>query len=426
MRAVSLLVCLLLAVGMFAGCSTSTNESATDAAPEVLNVYNWGVYMELGEEDQSLDVNAAFEQWYQETYGREIMVNYTTYENNEVMYQKLVAGGAEYDIVIPSDYMIDRLIQEDRLEKLDFANIPNYQNIEEQFKDGSWQYDPTGEYTVPYMWGYLVLVYNTDHVDADKVNKWDVLWDETYKGKILMFNNPRDTFAIALAKNGFSLNTKDAGEWEQAYQDLLVQKPLVQSYVTDEIFDKMQNGEAYIAPCYYGDFLVMQEEAADGVNLECGFIQGHTTNKYLDAMCVPKGCQNKFAAEAYINFMCSYEAGVRNANYTGYSSPLKGMADQPDYDYADVESLYPDNTEDMEEYTYLGRGMQTVMDNYWKDLKQNEASVWIYIILTLTVLLVIGLVIYNKQVQKRRERLQKAAREKYSLREKAVRQGAKG
>ncbi len=419
MKRVSLLLCLLLILGLFGGCSAGTQtDTATDGQPEVLNVYNWGVYMEIGEEDQSLDVNAAFEQWYKQTYGREITVNYTTYENNEVMYQKLVAGGAEYDIVIPSDYMIDRMIKEDLLEKLDFANIPNYQNIEEQFKDGSWQYDPTGEYSVPYMWGYLVLVYNTDHVDAAKVNKWDVLWDETYKGKILMFNNPRDTFAIALAKNGFSLNTKDAGEWEQAYQDLTVQKPLVQSYVTDEIFDKMQNGEAYIAPCYYGDFLVMQEEAADGVNLECGFIEGQTTNKYLDAMCVPKGCQNKFAAEAYINFMCSYEAGVTNANYTGYSSPLKNITDREDYDYADLPSLYPADTGHMEEYQYLGPGVQTVMDNYWKNLKQNEGSVWMYIVLVLVVLLVVGAVIYNKQVQKRRERLQKAAREKFSLQEK--------
>ncbi len=414
MRTVGLFLCLCMLAVTLCSCGGPTQSAAQE---EVLNVYNWGVYMETGEEDASLNVNTAFEKWYEETYGKKITVNYTTYENNEVMYQKLVAGGAEYDIVIPSDYMINRLIQEERLEKLNFDNIPNYQNIGEDYKGDSWQYDPTGEYTVPYMWGYLVLVYNTDHVDADKVDKWDVLWDPAYANKILMFNNPRDTFAIALAKNGYSLNTTDAGEWEKAYQDLLAQKPLVQSYVTDEIFDKMQNGEAYVAPCYYGDFLIMQEEAAEGVNLDCGFIEGQTTNKYLDAMCIPKGCQNKAAAEAYINFMCDYAPGVTNANYTGYSSPLKDICDQEGYDYADVSALYPttEQMSEMEEYLYLGPSVQTVMDNYWKKLKQNEGDSAIYVVLAGIIALIILAVIYNKKVQKKRERLQKLAREKYSL-----------
>ncbi len=411
MKILKMLLCFVLLCGVLCGCSAA----GSPQQEEVLYVYNWGVYMETGEEDDSLDVNAAFERWYEQVYGKPITVHYTTYENNEVMYQKLAAGGASYDIVIPSDYMISRLIAEERLEKLNFSNIPNYSNIRDDFKNGSWQYDPTGEYTVPYMWGYLTIVYNTKYVDARQVNSWDVLWNKQYDDKILMFNNPRDTFAIALAKNGFSLNTTDAGEWEKAYQDLLKQKPLVQSYVTDEIFDKMQNGEAYLAPCYYGDFLVMQEEAAEGVELACGFIEHQTTNKYMDAMCIPKGCQNKAAAEAYINFMCDYSAGVANANYTGYSSPLKDIAAQEDYDYADIDRLYPDEQTmaKMEEYTYLGPSVQTVMDNYWKNLKQNEGNVGIYIVLLVLAAVIIASVVYNKQLQKRRERLQMLAREKY-------------
>ncbi|MBR3843979.1 MAG: ABC transporter substrate-binding protein [Clostridia bacterium] len=419
-----ILLCVVLCCSSMAVCLADTDSN------QVLNVYNWGVYMDLGGNDgayydqkASMDVNAEFEKWYKDTYGETIRVNYVTYENNEAMYQKLVAGGANYDIVIPSDYMIARLIKEERLEKLDFSQIPNYQYIDDSFKGENWQYDPTHEYTVPYMWGYVGIVYNTQYVTG-AVNTWDVLWDEAYKGKILMFNNARDAFAIALGKNGYSLNTTNTTHWQKAYEDLMAQKPLVQGYVTDEIFDKMQNGEAYIAPCYYGDYLTMNENAAEGVELAFGTVTAQPTNKYVDAMCIPKDCQNKMAALRYINFMCSYQAGVANANYTGYSSPLSTVAENKGelyYHYSCDPGVYPSDSilDGYEEYLYLGTATQAIMDNYWKDLKKSEGGIFMYIALGVVLVLAAGILIYRKAKQKRLAKLQEQARKEYDAKKKA-------
>lgn len=421
MKQIKLISCLLLvvmAIGLTGGIAL-----AEPAAEQVLNVYNWGVYMDLNtgdgsyyDEASSMDVNKAFEEWYKTTYGETIKVNYSTYENNESMYQKLAAGGANYDIVIPSDYMLNRMIRENMLEKLDFSNIPNYKNIAESFKGDAWHYDPTHEYSVPYMWGYVGIVYNTQYVTGS-VNSWDVLWNEDYKGKILMFNNARDTFAIALAKNGYSLNTASSEEWAKANEDLLAQKPLVQGYVTDEVFDKMQNGEAYIAPCYYGDYLIMKANAAEGVNLSFGTITAQASNKYVDAVCIPKGCQNKLAAERYIDFLCTYEAGVANANYTGYSSPLTVVQNNKgklDYHYTGDPGVYPSESmlAGYEEYLYMGETVQNIMDTYWKDLKKSTGSIWMYAAIALVVVLIAVLLIVRKQKQKRAEALQQQVREK--------------
>ena len=416
-RTVSLLACLAILFG----CSSLF---ALADEGQVLNVYNWGVYMDVGGDDgayydqkASMDVNRAFEQWYKETYNETITVNYSNYENNEAMYQKLVAGGAAYDIVIPSDYMVNRLIKEERLEKLDFNEIPNYQYIADSYKGEAWQYDPTHEYTVPYMGGYVGIVYNSDYVQGT-VNSWDVLWDEAYSGKILMFNNPRDAFMIALAKNGYSLNTTNTTHWAKAYEDLVAQKPLVQGYVTDEVFDKMQNGEAYLAPCYYGDYLTMAENAAEGVNLQFGLLTQHSSNKFVDALCVPKGCQNKVAAMRYINFLCSYKAGVANANYTGYTSPLSTVAENKGelyYHYSCDPGVYPSESilASYEEYLYLGTATQAIMDNYWKELKKSEGGLLMYIALGAVLALAAGILIFRKGKQKKLAKLQQQAREEF-------------
>ncbi len=418
----SFVLCLLLVFTLFIPVSAAQEG-------QILNVYNWGVYMDLGGDDgayydekASMDVNKAFESWYLQTYGESITVNYSNYENNEAMYQKLVAGGASYDIVIPSDYMVNRLIKEDRLEKLDFSQIPNYEFIDDSYKGEAWKYDPTHEYTVPYMGGYVGIVYNAGFVQGS-VNSWDVLWDEAYKGKILMFNNPRDAFMIALAKNGFSLNTTNTTQWEKAYEDLVAQKPLVQGYVTDEVFDKMQNGEAYLAPCYYGDFLTMQEQAAEGVNLQFGLITAQRSNKFVDAVCIPKGCQNKVAAQRYINFLCSYAAGVANANYTGYTSPLESVAQNKGelyYHYSCDPGVYPSQTvlQNYEEYLYLGTATQAVMDNYWKSLKKSEGGVLMYLALGGVLVLAAVILVYRKLRQKKLQKLQQKAREEYDNKKK--------
>lgn len=418
----SFVLCLLLVCSVFVPVSAAEE-------PQVLNVYNWGVYMDLGGDDgayydqkASMDVNKAFESWYLQTYGQAIRVNYSNYENNEAMYQKLVAGGAAYDIVIPSDYMVNRLIKEDRLEKLDFNEIPNYEYIDDSYKGEAWQYDPTHEYTVPYMGGYVGIVYNAAYVQGS-VNTWDVLWDEAYAGKILMFNNPRDAFMIALAKNGFSLNTTNTTHWQKAYEDLVAQKPLVQGYVTDEVFDKMQNGEAYLAPCYYGDYLTMQENAAEGVDLQFGLITAQGSNKFVDAICIPKGCQNKVAAQRYINFLCSYNVGVANANYTGYLSPLATVAQNKGelyYHYSCDPGVYPSQTvlQNYEEYLYLGTATQAIMDNYWKDLKKSEGGLLMYLALGGVLVLAAVILVYRKLRQKKLQKLQQKARAEYDNKKK--------
>ncbi len=423
---------LVMCLAVVCGVGSVALADGENTGEQVLNVYNWGVYMDVGGDDgayydqkASMDVNVAFEKWYKDTYGVEIKVNYATYENNEAMYQKLVAGGASYDIVIPSDYMVNRLIQEERLEKLDFSQIPNYQYIADSYKGDAWKYDPTHEYSVPYMGGYVGIVYNAGHVQGS-VNTWDVLWDEAYKGKILMFNNSRDVFMIALAKNGYSLNTTNTQHWQKAYGDLELQKPLVQAYVTDEVFEKMQNGEAYLAPCYYGDYLTMKENAAEGVDLQFGLITAQRSNKFVDAICIPKGCQNKVAAQRYINFLCSYNAGVANANYTGYTSPLSTVAQNKGelyYHYSCDPGVYPSEAvlAGYEEYLYLGPSVQAIMDNYWKDLKKSEGGIFMYIALGAVLVLAAVILIVRKTKQNRQEVLQKQARENFDKTKKAKR-----
>ncbi|MBQ1896219.1 MAG: spermidine/putrescine ABC transporter substrate-binding protein, partial [Clostridia bacterium] len=239
----------------------------------VLNVYNWGEYISDGSED-SLDVNKYFE----ELTG--IKVNYTNFDSNEDMYAKIKSGGANYDLVIPSDYMIQRMIEEDMLLPLDYDNIPNFRYIDEQYK--GLYYDEKDQYTVPYNVGYVALIYNTTMVD-EAPDSWTALWDPKYAGNILMFNNPRDGFALAQLILGQDLNTTDPADWAHAYDKLLEQKPVVRAYVMDEIFNIMESGAAALAPYYVGDFLTMQENNED---LAIAFPK-EGANIFVDAMCIP-------------------------------------------------------------------------------------------------------------------------------------------
>ncbi len=414
-RFLSLAISLTLLTSVI--CSAGITVQAEE---NVINVYNWGVYMDDGKGDGSysdektqMDVNAEFEKYYKETYGEEIKVNYTTYENNESMYAKLKAGGANYDIVIPSDYMINRMINEDMLEKLDFSNIPNYENISEQFKGDAWKYDPTGEYSVPYTWGTVGIVYNTDVVTGS-VNTWDVLWDEQYKGKILMMNNPRDAFAIALGKNGKSLNSTNLADWEEAYNSLVEQKPLVQAYVTDESFEKMQSGEASIAPCYYGDYLIMKANASDDINLSFSHVTSQPSNKFLDAVCIPKGAENKLAAERYINFLCSYGPALANAHYTGYSSPNKAVLESSEYHYTMDPQMYPSDSvlKNFEEFLWMGDEVQNKMDTLWSELKKSDSGPILYVIIAIVVLAIIAFIVIKKLKSKKTEQYSRENLEK--------------
>ena len=299
------------------------------AAPESINVYNWGQYISDGT-DGSLDVNKAF------TEATGIEVNYMTFDSNESLYTKLKTGGSAYDVIIPSDYMIARLIAEDMLLPLDFENIPNYQYIDESYRNTA--YDPDNAYSVPYTWGTVGVIYNSAYVDEADVGSWELLWNSKYAGKILMFDNPRDSFGIAETMLGYDLNTTDESELRAASYKLIEQKPLVQGYVMDQIYDKMERGEAWIAPYYAGDYLMMAEENED---LKF-FFPSEGYNLFIDAMCIPTCAQNKSGAEAYINFLCSPEVSGQNLEYLGYSTPESAAKEYMSPEVAESDISYPD------------------------------------------------------------------------------------
>ncbi len=292
----------------------------------VLNVYNWGEYISDGSEG-SFDTIREFEIWYEETYGQKVSVNYTTFASNEDMYNKLSSGAVSYDVVIPSDYMISRMAAEDMLLPLNFDNIPNYQYIDENFKNLF--YDPDNQYTVPYAYGVIGVIYNANVVDEADAKDWDLLWNEKYADKILQFNNSRDAFGMAMYKKGLDVNTDDPAVWDAAYEELMLQRPLVYSLVMDEIYNMMESGEAAIGAYYAGDYFTMKDAQAEDVDLK--FYYPERTNCYIDAMCIPSCCQNKELAEIFINYMLSEEPAIANAEYTYYASPNQLVYENADY-----------------------------------------------------------------------------------------------
>ena len=357
-----------------------------------LNVYNWGEYISDGSDD-TIDVNAEFEK----KYG--INVIYSNYESNENMYNKLSSGGANYDVIIPSDYMIARLVEEDMLEELDFSNIPNYKYIVDKYKD--LYYDPENKFSVPYTVGMVGLIYNTTMVEGEP-DSWGVLWDERYKGNILMFNNPRDAFGIAQFYLGQSVNTKSIEDWNKAIDALKAQNHLVSSYVMDEVFNKMERGDAALAPYYAGDFLTMYD-----VNPDLAFVYPKEgVNFFVDAMCIPKNAQNKEAAELYINFMLEEDIAVANANYICYASPHELVLESDDYDLKGDPVLYPAE-EDMpktEMFENLDYETQNYMTMLWNELKiEGNSNMDAYIGLSVTAVLIVAYATYRFIKKKRRE-----------------------
>ncbi len=336
-----------------------------DAAISI-NVYNWGEYIPDGSDDGVLDLNAAF------TELTGIKVNYTTYATNEELYAKLKGGGASYDIIIPSDYMISRMIHEDMLEELDFSNIPNYHYIMDKFKNP--EYDPGNKHSVPYTWGTVGIIYDNTAIDPEETEiDWDILWNEEYKDSILMFDNPRDAFMIAELLLGYSLNTEDTGELEAAAKKLIEQKPVVQAYVMDEIFDKMGAGEAILAPYYAGDAATLMDEY-DHLSFA---IPKSGTNLFFDAVCIPKGAKQKEAAEMYINFLCEPDVAWAVADYIGYSTPHQAAYELLDEETREDEIAYPDDAY-LEEKTTVYRNLSDEtnlkMQELWTEMKSAETK----------------------------------------------------
>ncbi len=291
-----------------------------------LNVYNWGEYISDGS-DGTLDTIRAFEDWYKAEYGETVRVNYSTYPSNEDMYNKLSSGAVSYDVVIPSDYMIARMAQENMLLPLNFDNIPNYQYIDESFR--GLYYDPENMYSVPYTYGIVGVIYDANKVDAADAGDWDLMWNEKYAGGILQYNNSRDAFGTAMYKLGIDVNTTDKAEWDRAAEELLNQRPLVKSYVMDEIYNMMESGEATIGSYYAGDYFTMQEAQAENIDLQ--FYYPERTNFFVDAMCIPSTAHDKELAEIFINYMLSEEAGIANAEYINYASPNSLVYENPAY-----------------------------------------------------------------------------------------------
>ena len=338
-----------------------------------LNVYNWGEYISDGSDD-SLNTIEAFEQWYEETYGKKVKVNYTTFASNEDMYAKLSSGAVSFDVVIPSDYMIARMRSEGMLLPLDYSNIPNYSNISDSFH--GLYYDPDDEYTVPYTYGVVGIIYNAAVVDETDANDWDLMWNEKYAGSILQFNNSRDAFATAQYKLGLDVNDTDRAKWDSALAELKRQSPLVKSYVMDEVYNMMESGEAAIAPYYAGDYFTMLDAQADGVDLR--FYYPQRTNYFIDAMCIPSCCQNKELAEIFINYMLSPEPAIANAEYICYASPNSAV--YTDEGYIDdmgedaMEILYPeigDFSARYNEFAFRSLDAETLdyVNSLWETLK---------------------------------------------------------
>ena len=295
-----------------------------------LNVYNWGQNIADGSDD-TLDIIAAFQEKYPH-----IKVNYSTYDSNEALYTKLSNGGITVDVIIPSDYMIARLIHEDMLLELNFDNIPNYANIDDTFKNTA--YDPENKYSVPYTWGTVGIIYNTKYVDEADVTGWELLWNEKYAGKILMFDNSRDAFGIAQYLLGYDVNTTDKEELQECADKLLEQKPVVQQYVMDQIYASMENEEAYIGVYYAGDCMMMMESNPD---LAFYLPENQGFNLFIDAMCIPACCQEKEAAELFINFLCEPEISGANMDYICYASPISAAKEFMDPYLAESEVVYP-------------------------------------------------------------------------------------
>lgn len=318
-----------------------------------INVYNWGDYIDK-------DVIKEFEKEYN------IKVNYSMFATNEDLYVKLKQGGSSYDVIFPSDYMIERMIRENMLVKLDKNNIPNLNNVDEKFFN--LDFDPNNEYSVPYMWGTVGIIYNKTMVD-DVVDSWDILWNEKYKDQIIMLNSQRDTLAVALLKLGYSMNTRDVNELEEAKQELIKQRPLVYAYQGDEVKDTMVGGEAALAVVWSGDAVAM---IRDNPDLEY-VIPKEGTNLWFDSMVIPSTTKNKEGAEAFINFMCRPDIAAKNTDYIGYSTPIPEAIEMLPDDIKNSKVAYP--TEEEMGHTEIFKDPMDIIQEYdriWTELMSEQ------------------------------------------------------
>lgn len=346
----SALICCIFLSALLTGCGSSGGENG-----EVI-VYNWGEYIDP-------ETIAMFE----EETG--IKVVYDEFETNEIMYPKVEAGATAYDIICPSDYMIQKMIDNDLLSEINFDNIPNIKNIGSQYFEQSREFDPENKYSVPYCFGTVGILYNKTMVE-EPIESWSVLWDETYADNILMQDSVRDAFMVSLKLNGYSMNTLNEKELETAKNTLIEQKPLVQAYVIDQVRDKMIGGEAALGVIYSGEAIYTQRENADLAYV----IPKEGTNVWIDSWVIPKNAPNKENAEAFINFMCREDIALMNFEYITYSTPnTAAQALIEDEDIRNSEIAFPDLSqyENLETFQYLGSEGEELYNNLWKEVKSD-------------------------------------------------------
>ena len=388
-----------LAVALIVGCGFLFFGNRQERI--VLNVKNWGMNMADGTDD-TLDIVAAFEEKYPN-----IKVNMSYYESNEALFSQLSNGGITVDVIIPSDYMIDRMIQENMLEELDFSNIPNFDKyVDEEFKNPA--YDPENKYSVPYTWGTVGILYNSKYVDEADVTGWELLWNEKYAGKILMIDNSRDAFGIAQYLLGYDVNTTNKTELQACADKLAQQRPLVQQYVMDQIYSTMENEEAYIAAYYAGDCMLMMESNPD---LRFYLPQDQGFNLFTDAMCIPTCCKEKEAAELFINFLCDPEISGANMDYICYGSPISEAREYMEEYLAESEIVYPDQSilEKGTAYAYLSEEISRYVEGLYQSATkaadsssgESEPSAAPVIVLVAIVVAVGAVLIFTKKRQRR-------------------------
>ncbi len=360
---ISLIIASLLICLSFSSCGYEYRDInivgtySKDLAGTELNVYNWGEYISDGSDD-SVDVNKEFEKL------TGIKVNYTTFESNETMYSQLKSGGVSYDIIIPSDYMIERLKNENMLQKFDVSSLSNFKYIDKKYKNLF--YDTNNEYSATYNVGMVGVIYNPTIV-GEPEHSWKALWDEKYKNQSLNFSNPRDGFMTAQMILGYSLNSTKKSEWDEALDLLKKGKNVLQSYVMDEIYGKMETGEAGIGPYYAGDYLTMVD-----VNEDLKFFYPEEgTNIFVDAVCIPSCVKHLEAAKMYINFLMEPDIALANAEYIGYASPNTAVVNNPEYCYYQNEILYPSekDTVPTEYYHDIDEEIRSYYEKLWIDLK---------------------------------------------------------
>ena len=371
-KKLSLLIILALIISLILPCqSLAKDEYFTDEQIEyyknlglkgtTVNVYNWGDYIADGSEGL-MDAVREFERL------TGAKVNYTNFESNENMYSKLVGGGVSYDVITPSDYMIERLIDEKLLLELDYSNIPNFKYIGDNCK--SYYFDPDNKYTVAFNTGYTALIYNKKLV-KEKPDSWKVLWDDQYKNKVLMFNNSRDAFAIAQAVLGQDLNTTNEQDWVKAAELLAEQKDAVNPvYVMDEVFNLMESGEYAFATYYSGDYELMVENNPD---LDFCFPK-EGVNAFCDAFCVPTCCQNKKGAEAFINFMNEPQVAFDNEEYIYYASANKTVEENEESSLYGSEAVYPTNPPESQPFKNLPQNINELQSTLWNQVKGGKLS----------------------------------------------------